>query len=100
MQRPGAGYRRTFNAQITAITATTKISVLNRNDSTWRITPSSSHAATSSTSAAITVRPNEREEDSFMSLELNGNAAGQRGNPLSGRIPGPSPREARAVVVG
>ena len=46
-------------AQIAAMTATTRISVLRRIDSRWPMKPISSHPATSSTSTAIAVRPKE-----------------------------------------
>src|SRR5258705_10383401 len=51
---------------MTPTTATISTTVLNRNPTTWMITPSSSHAATSSTSAATTVLPMDLGWDSFI----------------------------------
>src|ERR1700677_641178 len=68
---------------MTATTATTSSTVLNTNERTWTMTPSSSHAATRNTSAASAVLPKDLDDDSFIDA-FNGSAAGQDLLPLPG----------------
>src|ERR1019366_1276893 len=94
-------YRRTFSAQITATTSTTKISVLKMKEMTCTTRPSSSQAATRKTSAATTVRPKDLLGGSFAFMRP---AERHRGRAGTTTPPRPlyrerRPREAGTVVL-